>query len=164
MGDGAMAARDDAPVAEHQLPQALLGIADAAHRHEDLVAHLVQAEHHDLEEQRFLALEMMIEPGLCQPEGAGDVADRRGVVAAVAKQLRHRSIHRGTPRIGFARRRQSLSRHLPRYYAQSTDRSVGQAPRPYLPIMNADTKFWTRRARRLKNRTKTADKPQTIAA
>src|SRR5215470_19356775 len=55
--------------------------------------------------------------------------------------------------------------------AQSTDRSVGRgawlsrtAQAQCLLILNANTNFWTRVERRLKNRTKAADKPQTIPA
>src|SRR5262249_46021548 len=136
------------------------------------VAHLVEAEHHDLEEERFLALEMVVEAGLRQAERAGDVADRRGVVAAVAKQLGDSSIHGGTPRVGPVHRRQSLSRHLQWRHYGAVYRPVGRslawlsrtAQAQCLLILNANTNFWTRVERRLKNRTKAADKPQTIPA
>src|SRR4029450_10301243 len=81
------AARRDARVAQDDLPQALFGIADGARREHHLVADALQTVGHDLEEQRFLAVEVVVEAGLGHTQGAGHVADRRGVVAAVAEDL-----------------------------------------------------------------------------
>src|SRR5262249_14097172 len=85
--DGATTGGRDARVPQHALTQPLLGIRDDADRQDDLVADALEAVGHDLEEQRFLAVEVMVEAGLRHPQCARDVADGGGVVAAVAKNL-----------------------------------------------------------------------------
>ena len=84
--DGALRARDDASVADHQLPETLLRIANGSYGHDDFIVDPIEAEGDDFEEQRLFADEVMVESGLGHAEGACDVADRRGVKSPVAKE------------------------------------------------------------------------------
>ena len=88
MRNGALTSCRDSRVAHDQLAQPILGIADRAYRHHHLVAHTVEAERHDLEEERLFAVEVVIEARLRQSERARDIADRRRIESPVAKDLR----------------------------------------------------------------------------
>jgi hypothetical protein len=57
-------------VPDHQLAQTRFGITYGARRQDDVLAHPVQAVGGDLEEQRFLALEVVVEPRFRDAERA----------------------------------------------------------------------------------------------
>lgn len=57
----------------------------------DFVAHLIEAERQDLEEQRLFAGEVVIEARLRHPQRAGDIVHRRAVEPALAEDLRGRA-------------------------------------------------------------------------
>src|SRR5262249_42531470 len=99
--DGAPCARRNAGVANHDLAQPSLWIVDGAHGDHDFVAYSIEAKAHDLEEQCFLAREVVIETSLGHAKGAGDVADRRGVESAFAKDLRGGPADLGAPGVQF---------------------------------------------------------------
>src|SRR5213592_4079232 len=102
MRDGALPPGRDPGVAHDQLSQPFFGIADAANRHDDFVADAFETKRHDLEQQRLLAFEVVIQAGLGQTERARDVADRGGVEPARPERLRRRTAHRGAAAVRVA--------------------------------------------------------------
>ena len=95
--DRAVGARDDQGVTGDELAEALLRVPQGLGRPHDLVADLVETEADDLEEQRFLAADVVIQAGLRHPERARNVVDRSGVVPALEHDLRRGPADFGAP-------------------------------------------------------------------
>ena len=111
------------------------------------IADLVETEHHDFEQQRLFAVEVVVEAGLGQSERPGDVAHRGGVEAAIAEELGDRPKHlRATGircRGGCALTSHDVKGAI--IGPRRTDRSVGAGIQASLPIANLayeDLEWW----------------------
>jgi hypothetical protein len=90
VGDSALTVGRDPGMPQQDLAEAFFRVANREHRQHDIVPDALETVGDDLEEQRLFAVEVVIQAGLGQPQRPGDVADRRRIVAAVAKDLRGR--------------------------------------------------------------------------
>jgi hypothetical protein len=72
---------------EHPFAESGPRVAHHAGGFRHLVAHLIEAEGDDLEEQGLLAGQVVVDAGFRHFEGAGDLADRCTIESAVTKDL-----------------------------------------------------------------------------
>src|SRR5262245_37602817 len=111
MGDRALAPRGDPGVADDELLEPLSRIANRPDGYHHLVAYPIEAERHDLEEQRFLAVVIVVQTRLGQSERPRNIADRGRIEAAIPEDLRGGAADFGAPGVRSGGRGASLTSH-----------------------------------------------------
>ena len=84
----APAARDELDVPRHAGLEALHRVRDVLHLGEDALLEHVHPVVHDLDEQLLLALDVVVEPGLGETAGVGNLLDAGALVALLADEPR----------------------------------------------------------------------------